>query len=50
MMERTNTATGKEETREACFWSEEPEINLETTDKDDLYEKMSDRTKKQSKV
>jgi len=45
MMERTNIGTGKEETEEACFWSEEPEINLETTDKDDLYEKMSDRIK-----
>ena len=36
---------GKEETKEACFWSEEPEINLETTDKNDLYEKMADRIK-----
>ena len=45
MMERINIATGKEETKEACFWSEEPEINLETTDKNNLYEKMADRIK-----
>ena len=43
-MERISIKTGETQISRPAFWSD-VEVNLEDTDRDELYEKMTDRIK-----